>query len=436
MKPKSKSILFLALAIGMAGFFNTRAENISKSQNLTDISESEKIIGGYLPYYRMNKVNSEIFDYLTHVYYFAVGPSANGELGKTDPFQGFLTVDKISYVSRDIDTLRAWRGTKPVKIFLVVGGWELSDFFDEAAADPTSRANLVSNIKNFCLEHQIDGVDLDWEAYNGPVDETNYGLLVSELREAFNGTELQISATVNPKYYNLANKLTGVDFLQIMSYGSYFDGNTQVSISQLEEWTNGWNDNGWDKSKLVIGLPAFAKTPDDNSALIYNELIGFFTLDEQTDLVQHDGKMYYFNNIETVNQKTQFMMNQDLGGVMIWEIGQDVSPSQTKSLVRNIHETLHTTLSSEEISLDKSPFKLYPNPASEKICLEFDINEPSEIKAFITNISGQVVWRNDEYRLAGKHKIFINISEFSNGYYLLNWFNGNDKMQGSFIKTK
>ena len=41
------------------------------------------------------------------------------------------------------------------------------------------------------------------------------------------------------------------------------------------------------------------------------------------DVDEVDG--IYFNGIKTIERKTQFAIKKGLGGVMIWEIGQDAS---------------------------------------------------------------------------------------------------------------
>jgi hypothetical protein len=434
MKLRTKTLMFLAFFICTFYVFNVKAKDFSKSQNSIQISSAEKVIGGYLPHYRMNKLSPDVFNYLTHLYYFSLGPSADGEIGRITGLGDFVKAENIASVSSDIETLISQRGSKPVKIFVVIGGWELSDFFDEAAANTQSRANLVANIKNFCIEHQLDGVDLDWEPFNGPVDDTNYGLLVSELREAFKGTELQISVTVGPEHFSLATVLNDSDFVQIMSYGNYFNENTQVAMSTLGNWVDQWIQNGMDKSKLVIGLPAFAKTPDDNAAMIYSEFATFFSLEPDIDWYEYQGKTYYFNNINTINQKTAYMMNNDLGGVMIWELGQDFTVSQTKSLLRNMYETIKTTASVEMDELSTSGFNLFPNPASGKVCLQFELLKPTTIKMSITDISGKVVWQNKEFRMQGKHDDFIDVGNLSNGFYIFSIFDGDSVSQKSFIK--
>ena len=47
---------------------------------------------------------------------------------------------------------------------------------------------------------------------------------------------------------------------------------------------------------------------------------------------------YYFNGIDTIRKKTAFARSQGLGGVMIWNLGQDTDDAS--SLLRAIHAAL------------------------------------------------------------------------------------------------
>jgi GH18 family chitinase len=45
----------------------------------------------------------------------------------------------------------------------------------------------------------------------------------------------------------------------------------------------------------------------------------------------------YYNGIATIKQKTEFAKREGLGGVMIWEISQDVNDE--RSLLKSINDT-------------------------------------------------------------------------------------------------
>jgi hypothetical protein len=406
-------VCFILLFPGYSSAFNADNDGTAGS--------GDTIVGGYMPFYKINKVTPDIFDYLTHLYYFSLGPDASRELGRIDNNGVFTPLANLSAVDSDIETLLNWRGQKPVKIYLVVGGWVQSDYFDEAVTDSTSRANLVANIKDFCTGQGLDGVDLDWEPYHGDVDDRNYGLLISELRTAFNGTNLEISSAINPAHTSLIDAYADADFIQLMSYGKYFGENTQVPLSMLRDWVNGWINKGFSRSKLVIGLPAYGKTPSDYSSLLYRNILDLYNIPPDSDMVIHNNKTYYFNNVNTIIEKTRYMLDEKLKGVMFWELGQDITVNDPRSLLRNAYETIYgqtPVATGGEITISAEPI-LYPNPAQNTTNLQFNLNEPAAITLSVYNSYGEKVGYYHDFLNNGFNTLPITTQAYPSGVYLL-----------------
>lgn len=397
--------------------------------------EDTVIIGGYLPHYRMNSISPDIFDYLTHLYYFSVSPDSSGNLGRVDSEGLFTPVEEIAEVDTHMNSLLNWRGEKAVKIFLVVGGWVGSDYFDEALSDPGTRAMLVANIKNFIDKYGIDGVDLDWETYKGEVNEANYGLFIDDLRSAFAGTDLQISAAVNPLHTRMIEAFSNLDFLQLMSYGRHFGGDTQVPMSTLESWVDSWIAGGYPASKLLVGIPFFGKTPVDNSSILYRNVISWYNPPPDVDRVIHDGISFYFNGVETVARKAQYVLDEELKGAMIWEVGQDVALDDSRSLLRSVHKTIFppSTVSLREKHADQA-IRVFPNPVHSVIHLESDLKEVGESSLFIQDICGRVVWSSDAPVPGGIQSLEIDVADFPPGVYFIHHVNGSLRCTGKFVK--
>jgi len=55
----------------------------------------------------------------------------------------------------------------------------------------------------------------------------------------------------------------------------------------------------------------------------YEDLVQRHKLDPSWDTVQDQGARVGFNGITTIERKTQLAVDRGLGGVMIWESGQD-----------------------------------------------------------------------------------------------------------------
>jgi hypothetical protein len=298
------------------------------------------VVGGYLPYYELGVLTERVFEHLTHAYYFSLAPSPIGALGRVDSAGAFTPLSMLPSVAMDIDTLRAWRGSRPTKILVVLGGWIQSDYFDEAVANPVTRANLVANTLQFCRTYGVDGVDLDWESYHGAINDVHYGLLVHELREAFRGTDLQLVATIGPSHTSLAGEFAETDFVQLMTYGNTLGGGTQVSLATLGGWVDSWLAAGLPESQVVIGLPDFGRTSANSSSIKYRDAIQLYAPPASQDWVVHNGATYYFNGVDTIRSKALYARSHRLRGVMFWELGQDLPVGHPRNLLRTVGEVL------------------------------------------------------------------------------------------------
>jgi len=408
----------------------------------------DPIVGTYLPYYKINNVTSDIFDHLTHLFYFSFGPDSTGELGRVNGSGVFTHVNSISSVQSNINTLKTWRGTRTTKIFVTIGGWVQSDYLDEVAANPIARANLAQNAKDFCITHGLDGIDIDWEGYHGAVNDTNYGLLVSDIKTALAGTDLELSVTINPDHNSLADEFSQADFIQLMSYGNRISQGTQVPLSMLQSFVTGWVNAGMEKSKIVVGLPAYAKS-SDNSNLVYSEIIQTYNPGPEIDVVVHNGKSFYFNGINTIKAKSQYVLDENLLGIMFWEQGQDVATTHAKSLLNAVTEVIPVNVnpsgakSSEtnkkielEEIVEEVLFNVYPNPFKKNINLTLQIKKPTAAKAFLYDMSGRILWKNENFQTKGVHKLLINGENLNKGIYIFKFSDGEETYVRKLVKRE
>ena len=95
---------------------------------------------------------------------------------------------------RNLENLTALRQRNAgLDVVLSVGGWDESAGFSDAAATASSRADFARSCVELILEHDLDGVDLDWEypvsggapgTVHRPQDRENFTLLLQSLRRA------------------------------------------------------------------------------------------------------------------------------------------------------------------------------------------------------------------------------------------------------------
>jgi hypothetical protein len=71
----------------------------------------------------------------------------------------------------------------------------------------------------------------------------------------------------------------------------------------------------------------------------------------------------------------------------------------------------------DDTPLSNESFKVYPNPASEMINLEVNLERSSNATITIANINGQVITFQDHPNIRNE-RISINVSEYPAGSYL------------------
>ncbi|MCL3779533.1 T9SS type A sorting domain-containing protein [Prolixibacteraceae bacterium JC049] len=378
-----------------------------------DNSSSNAIVVGYLPYYRMEQVSGTIFNHLTHLNYFILAPNSKGELGKAEKNGGFTPLSQFPQFYKDIETLKRWRGKLKTKIFLVLGGWYESDYFDEMAASASSRSHFISNVKQILEDYQLDGVDFDWEGYKGAVDNANYQLLLTEMEQAFKGTSFEISVAIACSHTSLAPifKQIQLSHIGLMSYGRIFQDEMQVSINQLKGYVNDWIKAGIKAEQLVAGVPFYACTPADYSAITYQSVISKYNPAPSVNKITHNNKIYYYNGVDVMKAKAQYVLDAKLKGIMIWEVGQDTDPSHSKSLLKAINEVIPVDeiITTVPTNATAHSIQFFPNPFQNQLTIQ----GASNFSLRIFNQRGVLV------HAALNSSSIINTSHLKTGFYFI-----------------
>jgi chitinase len=142
----------------------------------------------------------------------------------------------------DLARLRDLKKTNPrLKVLVSVGGWT-ADGFSDAALTESSRQVFAHSVVELLRQHDLDGVDVDWE-YPGQgkdagikyreEDKGNFTLLLKDLREALEA--------VGP-----ATKHTGADHYLLTiaaADGEYFN---HVEMSRLQVYVDWINEMAYD----------------------------------------------------------------------------------------------------------------------------------------------------------------------------------------------
>ena len=246
------------------------------------------------------------------------------------------------------DVLIAKARANRVKILVSIGGGSasgdkalLSRYFDLLA--DAKRAAFAARLADYVSSHRFDGLDVDLE---GPSINQDYGAFIQELAKALQPMGKLLTAALSKGYGG--NKVpdsvfASFDFVNIMAYdgAGYWDPEAPGQHSSLEFAKDNaayWLGRGLPKAKAVLGVPfygygfgeAFRKRDYSYSAIL--------AAHPGAENADQAGKTIWYNGLPTIRAKTKYVVEQGLGGIMIWSLDYDVKGGH--SLLSAIHETL------------------------------------------------------------------------------------------------
>lgn len=288
------------------------------------------------------------------------------------------------------------RQGKKFNFALSLGGWSWSTHFSEAVSTELNRQNLVSNIRTVFDKYPglFNGVNIDWEYLSN--DGVNYGnagnvaskadadnfvqflkLLRGNLGSSYRISIAVVAAPEKIKMpVNLIHPL--VDEIHVMTY-DFHDGSwgekvgahhTNLRKSSLgkysvEEGVAAWLGYGVPSNKIYIGVAFYSRgfansdgigkvssggSPDkswENGVVDYKAL-PLTGAKEMWDPEAHAGYSYdptkkilnSYDTVQSVKEKCQFVFDNDLGGVIVWESSGDAPYNSEKSLMKVMRDNL------------------------------------------------------------------------------------------------
>jgi len=315
---------------------------------------------GYLPSYREYALGSIDFSKLTHVMVSFVNPDTAGNFS----YSGDLTAIKIKAAANDC------------KVFISIGGGGLSTEIEETYEKKTAttfRSGFVSKLVSFAKIEGVDGIDVDLEG--SMVQMATYDDFVQELIDSAHASGIEVSAALAKWTGGSIDSETieKFDFINIMAYdltGPWTGPGQHSPMSQAQGNVNYWVLKGAKKENLVLGLPFYGWEFKDSGtdAKTWCQIVSEHSDNLNDDQVINDHIKLYYNGKKTIKDKIQFVKDNNAGGVMIWEVGQDCF--NDNSLLNVVDEKVHE-IANVEFS-NQIAFNIFPNPVIGKMNIEVE----------------------------------------------------------------
>jgi GH18 family chitinase len=315
MRIRLATSVWLVLCFG-AMLVSATADDRADVKNPSDTLPFRVV--GYLPDYRLATFDESAARLVTDLVVFSAEVDASGRL------------DTKRLPSEQLRRLKQIKQRTRVGLTLCVGGWDRSRGFAAMTASSESRKRFIHECTRFCLDQRLDAIDFDWEHPANEAEQQNYARLLTETKAAIQEHGLAVSVTMAAWQQLAPAVFQAVDAVHVMAYDhegrhSTLDG-AKRDIELLL-------DRGVPPNKLLLGLPFYGRgiTSADRT-LTYAEILRKHSPAPDVDEV--DG--LFFNGPQTIDRKVAFAKGSRLGGVMIWELGQDAAGE--KSLLRRLSQ--------------------------------------------------------------------------------------------------
>ncbi|WP_421385062.1 glycosyl hydrolase family 18 protein [Bacillus salacetis] len=339
----------------------TRSEEVKlETKELPEKNTApSKVLMGYVQDYQ----DPDKTDYrnLSHVIFSFAHPSENGEVLMSGEYAA-ENLRKTVRLAHNQDT----------KVLLAVGGWfhikggESYPYFKKAISNVDTRTKLVNELMKMVQQENLDGIDIDFEHPRSQDDARHLAAFMKELKTELKAVDKELSIAV----YSKVDSVTGqenksvvfipsmfhdVDYVNIMAYDGQWDGGYNAANlspypyteNVVHYWSGLFEEHGLSKDKLVLGVPFYAQPEDPaESVLTYGAVIRKGAENAAKDSVTIDGVTYHYNGKDTIRKKTELALQNEFGGMMLWEAGHDAQGEQ--SLTRVISKVLEKSEEQEK----------------------------------------------------------------------------------------
>lgn len=261
-----------------------------------------------------------------------------------------------------------------LKVILSLGGWGGCEKCSDVFSADKGRKEFAKSVKKINDYFKTDGIDLDWEypAIEGfpghafkPEDKHNFTLLIEALRKQL-GPKHEISFAAGGFTKFLAESIEWdkvmpmTDKVNLMTY-DLINGNstetghhtplyaTKHQVESADHAVKYLDSIGVPKSKMIIGAAFYGRIFDVekdtlnglyqkgkfNTAISYNKMnkdslqnAGFtFFWDDtaKAPYMYSSAKKQFitYDDEKSVMLKTKYVINNHLGGIMFWQLGED-----------------------------------------------------------------------------------------------------------------
>lgn len=252
-----------------------------------------------------------------------------------------------------------------VEVWALVSNLENSDVDSTYVLTHSSaRQNLVNQIIASAIKYELDGINLDFEALNGPEVGDSYIQFVRELsiKCGNNGITLSVDnyvPTAYTEFYNRKEQANFADYVVVMGYDEHYAGSNSGSVASLNWVTQAVSDTleQVPANQIILGMPFYTRvweltplsedveevTDSEDELSQYEVTSTAYGMTSALNVVNtngavitwdetagqnyaewnSDGKLYkvWLEDTASLEKRLQLMDSSNLAGASFWKLG-------------------------------------------------------------------------------------------------------------------
>jgi len=294
---------------------------------------------GYLPEYRLNNFNYDAAFQtgLTHLIFFSIEIDSNGLPSALDRLPSQTQAREARAAANKVGG----------KLMVSFGGNSRSQNYALMTSSAARRRSFLEALNGILTSYQLDGVDYNWEYPANDAEWRSWKFLLKESKTTLLKAQGKVPVVtftiyVDPAHYVYITRKAIIDEADYVLAMAYDQPGEHATIEFFQRSIDLARQYGVPLEKFVPGLPFYARHVQHGEAKTMQELRDMMGLKGGgwKPTGNYVGP-YFFNPPSVIEEKTRLAKTQGVGGVMIWELGQDLQPlSQETSLMRGVHRGL------------------------------------------------------------------------------------------------
>lgn len=346
-KPLKIIALILCIFISVPFFSSCSKKADSTPVNAEDFRITAYVVGKYCS--DADSFDTSHFNQLTDIILFGVAAfDENGEITLSDDFD--ICLKNIRSAMKDDGSQRLY-----LNVLGPGSTTDSEDWYDQMAdqgehhTKAFESGNLEENIKSVLESNGFDGVLFDYEYPIKKKYWKPYNEFIVSLDKVL-GDDYKIGVALADWDIKQSDEaMAATDFVEVMSYDNWDDNGNHATMELAEKSIKKFVEAGYDASKLDMGVPFYAR-PTTQEAYWYDYASYYDKIDENGIYTDSDatGLTFSFNDYNLIKEKTQWAVDNGVGGMMVWHYTCDLPADNEKSLFNAIYGVKQAAIGAEK----------------------------------------------------------------------------------------